>query len=289
MRLMNASGCCCTTLEELEYLDSGKCPVDVVITKSCTLWSRKGNTESSNGRKKIWYAKIPHGSINSNGLCNLGADEYIKYGLRRTSKTKQYYISIAGISLEEKIAILRRIERNAGCCDLVEFNFSCPNIDQDEIPSWVVIDGGLQKIEREFPDVKYGVKLPPLLNRYEWKRMADVLNAKNNIVYVSCCNSIPNGYFPSEKSNCGVIEPRGGFGGIGGSYLKPISLANIKAYHKLLEPRITIFGCGGVKSTVDILDYQRCGAAGVQVGTWLLEKDCRNLTVGDKFRLLRGL
>jgi len=37
------------------------------------------------------------------------------------------------------------------------------------------------------------------------------------------------------------------------------------------------------------LDYQRCGAAGVQVGTWLLEKDCRNLTVGDKFRLLRGL
>jgi dihydroorotate dehydrogenase (fumarate) len=287
MMLMNASGCKCTTLEELEYLDSEECPVDAVVTKSCTLDSRVGNTEIK-GKKTTWYSDIPHGSINSNGLCNLGVDAYIEYGKKRTSD-KPYFISVAGTSLKEKIAMLRRIEANPGCCHIVELNFSCPNIKDDldgeiYLPSWVIIDVGLQDIEKKFPDMLYGVKLPPLFGRYEWKKMAAVLNCRKNIHYVVCCNSIPNGFFPDEEGE-GVIEPRGGFGGIGGVYLKPVSMANIKAYHRYLKPQIIIYGCGGVYEKQDVIDYQRCGAAGVQIGTYLMQDTGE--TIAEKFEKLR--
>lgn len=278
---MNASGCKCTTQKELEELNSEDCSANIVITKSCTLSSRTGNTVDEFGKNTKWFSEIPHGTINSNGLCNLGIDFYIEYGLTRNKHNKQYYISVAGTSLSEKITILRRIVNNPGCCDLVELNFSCPNIKQEDfLPEWVVIDEGLKKIEDVFPNLKYGVKLPPLFNKYQWRSMANVLNNKRNIMYVSCCNSIPNGYFPSD--NGGVIEPRGGFGGIGGLYLKPISLANVKVYNKLLHPKIIIYGCGGVKTPEDVMDFKKCGAAGVQIGSWLMEEG----SVADKFNYI---
>ncbi|MCK1206531.1 hypothetical protein MXZ36_09950, partial [Streptococcus uberis] len=43
-------------------------------------------------------------------------------------------------------------------------------------------------------------------------------------------------------------NPKNGFGGIGGDYIKPTALANVHAFYQRLNPSIQIIGTGGVKS-----------------------------------------
>jgi len=64
-----------------------------------------------------------------------------------------------------------------------------------------------------------------------------------------------------------VIKPKGGFGGIGGAYVKPTSLANVRKFRELLRPEIDIIGCGGVETGIDAFEFLLCGASAVQVGT----------------------
>ena len=47
------------------------------------------------------------------------------------------------------------------------------------------------------------------------------------------------------KTDKPVIEPKGGLGGLGGTLVKPNTLANIYNFKKVL-PNIDIIGCGGV-------------------------------------------
>ena len=75
--------------------------------------------------------------------------------------------------------------------------------------------------------------------------MAEILN-KFPLVYVNSINSIGNGlYIDSDKEEV-VIKPKGGFGGLGGEYVKPTALANVRAFAQRLKPEIKIIGTGGI-------------------------------------------
>ena len=54
--------------------------------------------------------------------------------------------------------------------------------------------------------------------------------------------------------------------------IKPVALANVRAFWKLLEGRIPIIGTGGVVQGVDAFEHVLCGASAVQVGTVLVEE-----------------
>ena len=69
-----------------------------------------------------------------------------------------------------------------------------------------------------------------------------------------------------------VIKPKGGFGGLGGALIKPVALANVRAFWKLLAGRIPIIGTGGVVQGLDAFEHVLCGASAVQVGTVLVEE-----------------
>jgi len=43
-----------------------------------------------------------------------------------------------------------------------------------------------------------------------------------------------------------LISPAAGLGGLGGEYIKPIALANVRAFHMLLGGALPIVGVGGV-------------------------------------------
>ena len=55
--------------------------------------------------------------------------------------------------------------------------------------------------------------------------------------------------------------------GLSGPPLKPYSLATLKSLRALLPPWIPIFGCGGIASGADALEYARAGATAVQLYT----------------------
>jgi dihydroorotate dehydrogenase (fumarate) len=64
-----------------------------------------------------------------------------------------------------------------------------------------------------------------------------------------------------------VIRPKNGFGGLSGQYLKPIGLANVRAFSQLLGGKVQVVGVGGVVSGLDAFEYLLAGADAIQVGT----------------------
>jgi len=87
--IWNAAGAWCTTFEELKDLADSE--AGAVLSKSCTLEAREGNPHPK-------YYQNKWGTINSNGLENLGYKKYIEFAsqLKKISK-KPYLISFSGI------------------------------------------------------------------------------------------------------------------------------------------------------------------------------------------------
>jgi dihydroorotate dehydrogenase (fumarate) len=101
--------------------------------------------------------------------------------------------------------------------------------------------------------------------------MAEVIG-RCEVDFLTLINSVGNGLVVDPGTETVVIKPKGGFGGLGGAIIKPVALANVRAFWKLLEGRIPIIGTGGVTTGVDAFEHLLCGASAVQVGTVLVEE-----------------
>ena len=55
--------------------------------------------------------------------------------------------------------------------------------------------------------------------------------------------------------------------------MKPVALANVRSFYKLLGDRMMIIGCGGIKTGVDVFEHLLAGASLVQLGTVLGKED----------------
>nr|WP_164875642.1 dihydroorotate oxidase [Apibacter sp. HY039] len=260
--LMNASGAKCMTLEELTNLKNAPC--GTWITKSCTINPREGNPSPR-------YVDLALGSINSMGLPNLGFDFYLNYVLEEhLDGNDDLFFSVAGLTLEENVEMLHKIQNSdfSGC---VELNLSCPNIPGKPQTGYD-FERTHEVLTQVFSFYKkpLGVKLPPYFDMVHFEMMAEILN-QFPIKFVTCINSIGNALFIDDEAV--VIKPKGGFGGIGGAYVKPTALANVRMFYKLLRKDIAIIGCGGVENGRDVFEHILCGASMVQVGTQLMKDD----------------
>src|SRR5690606_39927735 len=111
-----------------------------------------------------------------------------------------------------------------------------------------------------------GVKLPPYFDPAHHAVMAEVIG-RCHVDYLNLINSVGNGLVIDPTRETPVIKPKGGFGGLGGALIKPVALANVRAFWKLLGGRIPIIGTGGVVQGLDAYEHVLCGASAVQVGT----------------------
>lgn len=258
--LMNASGVYCTTTTELDELHDSS--AGTLITKSATIHPRSGNSEPR-------YVDVPLGSINSMGLPNNGLDYYLDYALAyQENNQRPLFFSVAGMSAKEIIQILRKIE-SSSFNGIVELNLSCPNVPgKPQIAYDFPLTQQLLTEVFHFFTKPIGIKLPPFFDIAHFDQMAEILN-QFPLAYVNSINSIGNGlYIDSEKESV-VIKPKDGFGGIGGEYIKPTALANVRAFYSRLNPQIKIIGTGGIYSGQDVFEHLLCGAQLVQIGTAL--------------------
>lgn len=274
--LMNASGVMCYDKKELDLISNSA--AGSFVTKSCTTNFREGNPSPR-------YFEVPLGSINSMGLPNLGFDFYLDYSLEHQSKNPQKtsFFSVAGMTLDENIDMLKKIN-NSSFNAITELNLSCPNVPGK--PQTAYDFQATEKILQstfEFFQKPIGVKLPPYFDIVHFDQMAEILN-KFPLQYVNCINSIGNGLYIDVNKESVVIKPKNGFGGIGGAYIKPTALANVRAFYERLNPKISIIGCGGVETGQDVFEHILCGAKMVQVGTQLAKE---GVSVFD--RLLKEL
>ncbi|QEU59498.1 hypothetical protein KDRO_C00160 [Kluyveromyces lactis] len=260
--LMNASGVCCMTTNELD--DMARSSSGAFITKSATSMERDGNHEPR-------YVSVPLGSINSMGLPNKGFDYYLDYVLDRQERFPSEnppFMSVAGMSIDENIKLLHRIQ-DSNFRGITELNLSCPNVPgKPQVAYDFELTDQILSSVFDFFTKPLGVKLPPYFDFAHFDAMAGILN-KYPIAYVNCINSVGNGLYIDVEKESVVIKPKDGFGGIGGEYIKPTALANVRAFYNRLNGGIRIIGTGGIKTGQDAFEHLLCGATMLQIGTEL--------------------
>ncbi len=259
----NASGPKCTTIEQLEALGASKSAV--ILSKSCTVEPREGNPEPR-------YVSLAFGSINSMGLPNLGYKKYGEFApLLKSKYNKPYFVSVSGLKLQDNLKIIEHLN-NVPEIDAIELNLSCPNIVGK--PQVCYDTEQTEEVLCEVTKIckkPLGVKLSPYFDFVHFEQMAAILN-KHNIAFVTCINSVGNALFINPEKEEVVIKPKGGFGGLGGNYIKPIALANVRKFRELLRTDIDVIGVGGIETGSDAFEFLLAGASAVQVGTTLAKE-----------------
>lgn len=261
--LMNASGVHCMTTQELDELAHSE--AGAFITKSCTINERKGNPEPR-------YFDVPLGSINSMGLPNLGFSYYLEYALAyekvQENQNQPLFFSIAGMSVQENLEMLEKIEKS-GFNGITELNLSCPNVPGKPQLAYD-FEATYETLKEVFSifSKPLGIKLPPYFDFAHFDQMADILN-QFPLTYVNAINSVGNGLYIDTEQEAVVIKPKEGFGGIGGEYIKPTALANVRAFYTRLKPEIQIIGTGGIRTGQDAFEHLLCDASMLQIGTEL--------------------
>jgi dihydroorotate dehydrogenase (fumarate) len=271
MCFMNASGARCVTHEELIAL--GRSRSGAIVTKSMTVEAREGNPQPR-------YYGFSGGSINSMGLPNLGYRAYAELIPTLKQFGKPVIASVAGLC-EDDFPTIARVINEAGP-DLIEVNLSCPNIPgKPQIGYDVDASERLIKRVRPLITVPMGVKLPPYFDPAHHLLMGDVIG-RCGVDFLNLINSVGNALVVDPASEAVVIKPKGGFGGLGGAIIKPVALANVRAFYKHFKGRMPIIGTGGVVSGVDAFEHLLCGASAVQVGTALVEEGVEVFTRLEK-------
>lgn len=261
--IFNAAGPKDVTFDELKIIaesDAGG-----IVIKTCTVEPREGNEEPR-------YCDVPLGSINSMGLPNLGLKAYIEMIPKLRAFTKKpIIVSLAGMKPDDFPVLTKAfIESDV---DLIELNFSCPNLKGKP-----QIGYDFEMTERLLKDLfalggtkPIGIKLPPYFDPVHWDTAAAIFK-KFPIAFLTCINSLGNTLIIDPETEQPLIKPKGGFGGLGGEYIKPVALANVRAFSQMLGDRMEIVGVGGVSSGLDAFEFLLCGADAVQVGTVFMKE-----------------
>ncbi|BDS09489.1 dihydroorotate oxidase [Aureispira anguillae] len=282
--IYNASGPKCTTKEELENI--GKSFSAAILTKSSTLELRTGNPSPR-------YFENELGSINSMGLPNQGYQFYADLATSMQQYNKPYFISVAGLSLENNLVMLKHLNQ-VDNIDAIELNLSCPNVPGKPQTGYD-FERTQQVLDQvcKFDRHSLGIKLPPYFDLIHFRQMADIIN-QYPIKFVTCVNSIGNGLVIDVNTEQVVIKPKNGFGGVGGDYIKPTALANVRQFYLLLRDDIDIIGSGGAKNGSDVFEHILCGASAVQIGTQYMregancferiEKELKNLMAQKNYQ-----
>jgi dihydroorotate dehydrogenase (fumarate) len=116
-----------------------------------------------------------------------------------------------------------------------------------------------------------GVKLPPYFDPAHHHAMGTMLG-RCGVDFLNLINSVGNGLVVDPERETVVIKPKGGFGGLGGRLIKPVALANVRAFYKFFGEKMPIIGTGGIIDGSDVFEHILCGASAVQVGTVLVEE-----------------
>lgn len=275
--VFNAAGPKDVTLEELRAI--GESESGAIVMKSCTIEPREGNEEPR-------YADVPLGSINSMGLPNLGYERYMGFAEELRSFSKPVIASVAGLKADDFPRMVDAFQHSA--VDLIEVNLSCPNIkgkpqiayDPEEADRILgsIMDLGAKPL---------GVKLPPYFDFVHFEQTAQVLS-RHRLAFAVCINSVGNALIIDPETEKPLIRPKGGFGGLGGEYVKPTALANIRKFRELLPEHIRLIGVGGINTGTDAFEFLLAGADAVQVGTRFMQEgtDCFARITGELNALL---
>lgn len=265
--IFNAAGPKDATYEELVPIARSESAA--ITMKSCTMEPRDGNPEP-----RYAFTPEPFGSVSTSGLPNLGYKAYVDLAGRIKSEfpNKPVIASVAGLALHEFPTLVGAFQHSKA--DLIEVNLhSCPKEKnkQQLAHDPAAVDGVLGSITK-LGSKPIGVKLPMYSDTDLIESLAAVFK-KYSIAFLACVSSMSPALVIDPETETALIKPKNGIGGMGGAYVKPFALANVRIFAQLLHgTRVAVIGVGGVNTGKDAFEFLLAGADAVQVGTTFYEE-----------------
>jgi len=267
---LNASGINNQIASQLKKIANSS--AGAVMLKSTTQNKRLGNP---NPKYIVKSPYIPGCTFNSMGLPNDGIEKSLQYVAQLKQYTqKPIIISISGLSLTENTELFQQIQTN-GMADAVEVNLSCPNVIGKPIIGYDIqqIEDTLAAFQKIGGNVKLGLKLPPYLDVTMFDRVSKVLLQYADFIgFIASINTVSALVIDPKKESV-MIQPKKGVGGLGGDFVKPIGLLNVRSFYERIGDKIDIVGVGGVRTGSDAFEYLLAGARAVQVGSAFAHED----------------
>jgi dihydroorotate dehydrogenase (NAD+) catalytic subunit len=230
-----------------------------VVTKSVGLKPRMGYPNPT-------VVQANCGIINAMGLPNPGIAGYAsEISFTKTVITVPLIVSVYGYSAEE-YAEVAKAAAEAGA-DAVELNVSCPHVKE----TGSEIGQNPKLLTQVVHQVKAAVRKPVIvklspnvtdiveLARAATKAGADALTAVNTVRAMA---------IDAETALPILSNTRGG---LSGPAIKPIALRAV--YDIYEQVKAPIFGCGGVTTWQDAVEFLLAGASAVQIGTAIATQD----------------
>src|SRR4029077_13883082 len=224
-----------------------------IVTKGTTLQPRDGNAP-------IRIAETPSGMLNAIGLQNPGVDQVARvYAPQWATWDLPVIVNVAGDSLDEYVAVARRLDGVAGVAGL-ELNISCPNVESGlQFGVDPILAAEVTHAVRAVTKLPLIVKLTPNVTdivavaRAVEDAGADAVSAINTYV----------GMAIDVRRRRPIISR--GSGGLRGPAIKPLALHAV--WQVVAEVHIPVIGVGGIMTPADALEFLLAGAAAVQLGT----------------------
>lgn len=199
--------------------------------------------------------------------------EFIKK-LKKNYPTKIIIASIMGENEEEWTYLAQKMEE-AGA-DMLELNFSCPNMTKEGMGSDVGTDPEL--VARYTEATRRGSKLPilakmtPNITNMEIPAIASVRAGADGIAAINTVKSVMNVDLYNNFTTAPNVQGKSSVGGYSGKAVKPIALRfihDMKTNSKLKE--VPISGMGGIETWKDAAEFIALGCGTVQVTTAVMQ------------------
>lgn len=249
-------------------------PIAALGMGSYTPEARPGNTGGRNFHHDDDFNVV----VNSIGLKNPGIAE----GRREVAKVLEAVsgsgvevnTSFAGFSIEDYMAAIN------GHSDAshLELNFGCPNgFNADGSPKRImsfdlvameeVLSCAYEQPTKHSKTERFVlVKVSPYSDPYLLKDVAELLSAYFSLIKEVIPNTFPMGMAFMEDGTP-FLEVAGGFGGVSGRCMKPITLGQVAQFRKHLHPDIGVGAAGGIHHGIDVRDAKLAGATSVHIGS----------------------
>jgi len=225
-----------------------------VVTKSVGVGPRPGYPNPT-------VVQVEAGLINAMGLPNPGIDDFAEEIVYAKTVVKvPLIVSVFGYTAEEYATVAEKATK-AGA-DAVELNVSCPHVKD----TGHEIGQHPRTLEEVVEKVKLAVKKPVIVKlspnvtdvaeiaKAAVKAGADALTAVNTVKAMAIDVDAQMPILSNVK------------GGLSGPAIKPIAL---RCVYDIFEAdlKVPIFGCGGVLTWRDAVEFMLAGASAVQIGT----------------------
>jgi len=257
--LFNASGPDCTTMEELDILWT---------SEACAIMMKSATAEAREWNPSPRYVDLDLWSINSMWLPNLGYKTYIDFSKDLKEKyNKPIFSSVAWMSKEDFPKMVQAFQDDSGV-DFIEVNLSCPNVIwKPQIAYDFEAADEIITLVESLWDKDIWLKLPPYFDPIHTSQMAEVIKKHPRVKFITCINSVWNTLFIDPEKEEVVIKPKWWFGWLGWEYVKPVALANVRAFYKLLWDSVKIIWVWWIYTWKDVFEFLLAWASLVQIGT----------------------